>query len=295
MSSILFGLGAALAWGAADFTGGLASRRTGAYRAALYAEFFGLLFIVAAALFTDQPLSAWPVLGLAIAAGAIGTTGLLMLFQSVIHGKMSIAMPVSALLAAALPVLAGSITEGFPGLTAFLGFGLALSAIWLISREEGNDSHIFVHLTDLRLPLLAGIGFGSFFILMDIAVRQVTLQPMLGSSIFGVIIVPIWPMLASRAGGTMIIAIYMAIRRDSYRLSRDVWPVLVLNGLLDVGGTAFYVLASQAGRLDVAAVLSSLYPAATVMLAAILLNERVARSQATGILLVLIAIIFLTV
>jgi len=277
--SIFSSLGAALAWGAADFTGGLASRRTGAYRAALYGEFFGLVFIVAVALVIHQPLPGWPVLVLAAAAGAIGTTGLLTLFQSVIHGKMSIAMPVSALLAATLPVLVGSLTEGFPGAITFFGFILALSAIWLISQEEGKDGRILARLSDLRLPLLAGIGFGSFFILMDIAAREATL----------------WPMLTSRAGGTVIVAIYMLFRRDSWRLARDVWPVLVLNGFLDVGGTAFYVLASQAGRLDVAAVISSLFPGSTVILAALILKERVSRPQSIGILLALIAIVFLTI
>jgi drug/metabolite transporter (DMT)-like permease len=277
--SIIFGLSAALAWGAADFTGGLASRRTGAYRAAFYGEFFGLLFIVAAAFVIYEPLPGWSVLALAVAAGAIGTTGLLTLFQSVVHGKMSIAMPVSALLAAALPVLVGSMIEGFPGAVTFLGFVLALSAIWLISQEDGKDGRFLARLSDLRLPLLAGIGFGSFFILMDIAAREATL----------------WPMLASRAGGTIIVAIYMLLRRDSWRIGRDAWPVLVLNGFLDVGGTAFYVLASQAGRLDVAAVISSLFPGSTVILAALILKERVSRLQALGILLALTAIIFLTV
>jgi drug/metabolite transporter (DMT)-like permease len=197
----------------------------------------------------------------------------------VINGKMSIAMPVSALLAAVLPVLVGSLTEGFPGAITFLGFLLALSAIWLISHEEGKDNQFLARLSDLRLPLLAGIGFGSFFILMDIAARETTT----------------WPMLTSRAGGVIIIAIYMAFRRDSWRLARNAWPVLVLNGFLDVGGTAFYVFASQAGRLDIAAVLGSLFPGSTVILAAVFLKERVARTQAIGILLALVAIIFLTI
>jgi drug/metabolite transporter (DMT)-like permease len=277
--SILFGLGAALAWGAADFTGGLASRRTGAYRAALYGEFFGLLFIIAAAFFIEGPLPGWSALALALAAGAIGTTGLLTLFQAVIHGKMSIAMPVSALLAAALPVLVGSIIEGFPGIVTFFGFVLALAAIWLISQEDGKDGRFLARLSDLRLPLLAGIGFGSFFILMDLAARDTAL----------------WPMLVSRAGGVIIVVVYMLFRRDSWRLGRDVWPVLVLNAFLDVGGTAFYVLASQVGRLDVAAVISSLFPGLTVILAALILKERVSRSQSIGILLALAAIVFLTI
>ena len=84
-------------------------------------------------------------------------------------------------------------------------------------------------------------------------------------------------------------------RRDSWRLARDIWPVLVLNAFLDVGGTAFYVLASQAGRLDVAAVLGSLFPGSTVILAALILKERVSRSQLGGIILALAAIVCLTI
>jgi drug/metabolite transporter (DMT)-like permease len=175
-------------------------------------------------------------------------------------------------------VLVGSLLEGFPGAIPFLGFLFALAAIWLISQEDGKDNHFLARLSDLRLPLLAGIGFGLFFILMDIAARDTTL----------------WPMLASRAGGVLIVAIYMLFRRDSWRLGRDLWPILMLNTFLDVGGTALYVFASQAGRLDVAAVISSLFPGTTVILAALLLKERVSRSQSVGILLALTAIVLLT-
>jgi len=277
--SILFGLGAALGWGAADFTGGLASRRTGAYRAVLYGEAVGLVFIVVALFVIREPLPNLAPLGMALFAGAIGTTGLLMLFHAMESGKMSIATPVSALMAATLPVLAGTLLEGFPGLLTFLGFGLSLSAIWLISREEGNHSRILDHLSDLRLPLLAGIGFGTYFILVHEAAQQSTY----------------WTMFASRIGGVLVMFVFMLARRKTWRVARDAGPLIILNGFLDIAGNGFYILASQAGRLDVAAVLSSLYPAATVILAAILLKERVARSQAIGILLVLIAIIFLTI
>jgi len=277
--SILFGLGAALGWGAADFTGGLASRRTGAYRAVLYGEAVGLVFIVVALFVIREPLPNLAPLGMALFAGAIGTTGLLMLFHAMESGKMSIATPVSALMAATLPVLAGTLLEGFPGLLTFLGFGLSLSAIWLISREEGNHSRILDHLSDLRLPLLAGIGFGTYFILVHEAAQQSTY----------------WTMFASRIGGVLVMFVFMLARRKTWRVARDAGPLIILNGFLDIAGNGFYIFASQAGRLDVAAVLSSLYPAATVILAAILLKERVARSQAIGILLVLIAIIFLTI
>ncbi len=284
MLPIIYGLFAAIGWGAADFTGGLASRRTGAYRTVLYGEVVGLVFIISAVIMTREVRPAWPALALAGAAGAIGTTGLLMLYHALAIGKMSIATPVSALMAAAIPVLAGTLMDGFPGLWTFLGFGLSLAAIWLISREAGNNSHILAHISELRLPLLAGIGFGTYFILMHNAAQTSTF----------------WPMIASRSGGTLIMLLYkvpqsgMTVRRDPWRVTGRAWPYIVLNSLLDVGGNAFYLLSSQAGRMDVAAVLSSMYPAATVLMAALILKERVARSQAIGILLALIAIVFLT-
>jgi len=277
--SITYGLFAALGWGAADFTGGLASRRVGAYRAVFYGEIFGLVLIVAATILSDERQPGWASLALGAAAGAIGTTGLLMLYHALSIGKMSIATPVSALLAASLPVVYGTFMEGFPGLLTFLGFGLSLAAIWLISREEGNNSRFIAHFADLRLPLLAGIGFGSYFILMHAAADGGTL----------------WPMIASRTGGTLIMIPYMFARRESWHVPRTAWPFIAVNAVLDVGGNAFYLLAIQAGRMDISAVLSSLYPAATVLLAALLLRERVSRSQTVGILLALTAIVFLTI
>ena len=277
--SIIFGLGAALGWGAADFTGGLASRRTGAYRAVFYSEALGLAFIVIALLVIREPLPNLLPLGGAVFAGALGTAGLLLLFHAMERGKMSIATPVSALMAATLPVVVGTLLAGFPGLPTLLGFILSLSAIWLISREEGNNNRILVHINELRLPLLAGLGFGTYFILVHEAAQESTY----------------WTMLASRIGGVLIMVIFMFARRKNWRVSRDAWPLIALNGFLDVTANGFYILASQIGRLDVAAILSSLYPAATVLLAAMLLKERVARSQAIGIGLALIAIVFLTI
>src|SRR5512140_937745 len=120
--AIIFGLTSAISWGAADFTGGLASRKTGAYRAVFYGEALGLAIIFIVALIVWQPVPALPVWLLAMAAGALGTTGLLLLYYSMTRGLMSIATPVSALLAAVLPVVVGSILEKPPGLLVLLGF-----------------------------------------------------------------------------------------------------------------------------------------------------------------------------
>jgi drug/metabolite transporter (DMT)-like permease len=277
--SILFGLTSALTWGAGDFTGGLAARRTGAYRAVFYGEAIGLLLLLMAVVATPQPLPDAKSILLSIAAGGLGTTGLLLLYSAMAQGKMSIAGPVSALLAAALPVIVGMITDGFPGYLTFLGFGLALAAIWLVSQSEDGVKDIFTHLSDLRLPLLAGVGFGLYFILMNAATREATL----------------WPMVYSRGAGLLAMALFIIVRRDSFVTVRAAWPVMILNGILDVSGNFFYILAGQTGRLDISAVLSSLFPGSTVILAWIILKERLTRTQWLGILCALIAIILFTI
>jgi drug/metabolite transporter (DMT)-like permease len=279
--SILFGLSAALTWGAGDFTGGLASRKTGAYRAVFYSEAIGILF-----LFIILGISAEPIPGLRIwlismVAGAIGTSGLILLYQAMTTGLMSVAAPVSALLAASLPVLVGIFKEGVPKILTVLGFGFAFFAIWMISQSKGGVTDIVAHLSDLKLPLLAGIGFGSYFVLMHEATST-------GATI--------WPMVASRFGGMLLISAYMLITHVSWKVKdTSAWPMLTLNGILDISGNIFFILAGQAGRLDVSAVLSSLFPGATVVLAWIFLKERLSRNQWIGIFSALVAIVLMTV
>ncbi len=281
MLSILYGLGAALGWGAGDFTGGLASRKTGAYRAVFYSEVVGvfLLFIMLGVFGENFPnLKIWLI---AMLAGAIGTLGLMLLYHSMTLGLMSISAPVSALLAAVLPVIVSAFREGLPDLPIFIGFGFALAAVWLVSQSEDGVKDILSHLSDLKLPMLAGVGFGLYFILMHEATSS-------GATI--------WPMLASRTGGTLLIAAYIFISRTSFRVEdKSAWTFLILNGFFDIAGNVFFILSGQAGRLDVASVLSSLFSGVTVMLAWIFLKERLTRGQWLGVVSALVAIVLMTI
>jgi drug/metabolite transporter (DMT)-like permease len=278
MLSIFYGLTSAIVWGAGDFTGGLASRKAGPYRTVMLSEAFGLLLVLAAALLTGAPVPAWPDLAWATLAGALGCSGLTLLYKSFADGQMSIAAPVSALTSAALPIAAGTLLEGFPGALKLAGFALALAAIWLISRDYGPARPAQIHLRDLRLPLIAGFFFGLYFILMDRGTQSTVL----------------WPMIASRAAGSLVIALYVLSRGGPLLPERRTWPLIALNAVLDIGGNALYILAARAGRLDVAAVLGSLYPGSTVLLAWLLLKEKINRWQAAGILAALIAIVLMT-
>ena len=279
MLSILFGLTSAAIWGAGDFTGGMASRKTGAYRAVVYGEMIGLIFILVVALIVWQPIPALGIWALSMLAGAFGTMGILLLYYSMTKGLMSIAAPISALLAALLPVIIGIFTESLPTWLTFLGFAFALAAIWLISQSQDGVKDLLSHITDLRLPLLAGVGFGCYFVLIHAATRTAIL----------------WPMVAARLGGLIILTLYMTLRRESWKVERGAWSLIFLNGLLDIGGNLFFVLAGQVGRLDISAVLSSLYPGSTVILAWIFLKERLSRTQWIGIIAALIAIVLFTI
>ena len=279
MFSILYGLLAAASWGGGDFAGGMAARKTGAYRAVFYAEAIGLTVLLVLVSVTHQqwpdPLS-W---GLSLVAGMVGTLGILMLYLAMAQGLMSIAAPVSALLTAALPVLVGGIREGLPSIGTFVGFGIALAAVWLISQGKDGIQDIRSHLADLRLPLLAGLGFGGYFVLMNLATHEAT----------------VWPMLAARGSGFAIVALFIAFRREGLSVGRAAWPAILISGVLDIGGNFFFILAGRAGRMDVSAVLSALYPAFTVILAWLLLGERLARRQTIGVVLALLAIVLLTI
>lgn len=257
--------------------GGVASRKVGAYRAVMYAEAIGLLALFGAVILMPEPMLAWQKVLMAGAAGAIGSFGLLILYHAIATRHMSISMSVSAVLAAALPVIVGVFLEGFPPLTKLAGFACALAAVWMVA-QDGSEKTPLMRLSDLRMPLFAGFCFGLYFVIMHQAGDKTV----------------IWPMISSRSGGTLILLAFMLVRRESWAISAPAWPLLIMNAILDVGGNAFYILAGQSGRLDVAAVLSSLYPGVTVLLAGVVLKERINLLQGLGIMAALAAIVLMT-
>jgi drug/metabolite transporter (DMT)-like permease len=279
--SILFGIASALFWGAGDFAGGLTSRKVGAYRAVLYADFFGLLILFAAILFHREAIPSTNGIVASALGGLLGSFGLLILYYSLSVGQMSIAAPVSALFAALLPVIYGSFTQGLPEVVQMIGFALALAAVWMISQGDGTGGFHLSRFSDLRFPILAGFGFGSYFIFIHNAVSA-------PGAVLG-------PMIISRAAGTLLLLVIVLARREPLPVPRDAWGVVLICAAFDLAGNLFYILASRTGRLDIAAVLSSLYPGATVLLAWLILKERISRGQMIGILLAFLAIVMFTI
>ena len=270
LAAVVLGLASAASWGAGDFCGGLASKRAPVLGVLVVGQAAGVALIGAAALLLGEASPAPAALAFGVAAGALGAVGLAALYRGLAVGRMAVVAPVSAVLSAAVPVAWSALAEGMPPAAKLAGFVLALAGIWLLARAGVSGGGW----EGLALALLAGCGFGGFLVLMDHAARGGTF----------------WPLAAAR-GTAVGLSLAVAIaRRRSWAPARSVAPIALLAGALDAGGNALFVLASQAGRLDVAATLSSMYPASTVLLAALLLHEPVSRPQRAGIAAVLGAI-----
>lgn len=274
-ATVIFGLAASLCWGSGDFSGGLASRRTNATSVVIAAYAVGLVLMVILALIWQEPLPSPPDILWGGLAGFAGALGLIMFYSALSIGQMGIAAPVSAVLTAGLPVIFSAFTEGWPSLLQLGGFVLALIAIVLISRPERSKGRP----EGVWLALLAGCGFGCFFILISRVSHAETF----------------WPLAIARFTSVLLLLVMAWMRRQQAVPGKTVVPLVLLAGILDALGNAFFVLAAHTGRLDIAAVLSSLYPAATVLLATIVLRERMTRIQAIGILVALVSVPLISV
>jgi drug/metabolite transporter (DMT)-like permease len=272
-SAVFFGLVSAVTWGAGDFSGGMAVKRTNPYGVVIAAHVISLVLLSVLGVATGEPippLHDWLWGG---AAGIAGGIGLTLLYSALASGQMSIAAPISALVAAALPVLVEAFSEKLPGWGVLTGFVFALTAVWLISGGVGLE----IQPKKIRLPFLAGVGFGLFFIF---------LHQGSSSSIF-------WTLVATRIASISSLLIFSIITRQPWMPTRDSWLPIIMSSILDSAGNAFYALSARMGRMDVAAVLGSLYPGSTVLLAWFILKERVSPLQMVGIFIALVAIVLI--
>jgi len=271
LAAALLGLASAASWGAGDFSGGLAARRSPLLGVLVLGQLAGTTLMALLALLTREGAPPASSLAWAGAAGAVGAVGLAALYRGLAVGRMAVVAPISAVLSAALPVAWGALSEGAPSTVRLAGFGLALLGIWLVARGGGAAvaGAAGTGRPGLGLALLAGVCFGGFLIFMHLGGRGGTF----------------WPLATARGTALALVLVLAAAlaRRRPWRLASGALPLVLLSGALDAGGNALFVLASQAGRLDAAAVLASMYPASTVLLAAALLRERVSGTQALGI------------
>lgn len=270
---IFFALTSALVWGSGDFSGGLAARRSGQFQVLALAATSGVLMLALFAIWWDEPLPSAGGVFWAGAAGVSGAIGIACLYRGLSLGNAAVVAPAAAVISAALPVVYSLFALGAPRPGQLAGFTLALLGIWLVSSGAGSGE---AGRQALLLALLAGLGFGGFFIL----IAQV--EP-------GLVFTPL---IVARAVSLGVALLLLLARRDTLP-SLTSNPVALAAGLLDSGGNIFFLLAQQFTRLDVAAVLSSLYPATTVLLAYLILKETVSPAQWLGATCCLAAVVLI--
>ncbi|MGH2583033.1 MAG: EamA family transporter [Anaerolineales bacterium] len=271
----LFALAAAVTWGTGDFANGLGARRVGAFHALLVSFYFGFAALIIAALILAEPFPRAIDLFWGVLAGLAGTAGFLSLLQGFATGRMSIVAPVSAVVGAGIPVMVSIFTEGLPREIQLLGFTLAFVSIWILTRHESDEKRP----AGIGLALLAGAGFGAFFTLLD----------QISESAF------FWPLVVMRLVATLLLMTIAFVTRRPLVPAKAPLRLLATAGLLDVAGNMLFLQAVQTGRLDVAAVLVSLYPAVTVMWAALIAKEHLNRLQLFGVVLAVAAIALITI
>jgi len=286
-ATVALGLASAAIWGTSDFVGGVAARRLPSSAVVTLSHSLSLVLLISLALIHG---STWPDTQSAVfgaLAGVACGTGVMVLYKALALGGMGLTAAVSGVLAAVMPVVWAFATEGLPRAPQIAGIVLAGVAIWMIARAPGSPSSKQA----ILLGAAAGGSFGCLYIFLKLAGRG------------GVL----WPLACSRmASATLaVIVTWIGMRRagktkidSSAKLRWPGWAVLgliAIAGIFDASGNTFYTIATRLGRLDIAAVLSSLYPASTILLAAVLLKERTTLSQAAGMALALVAVVLISV
>lgn len=268
--STAYGLAAVLSWGSSDFLGGYASRRTNAYFLTAISHAGGLVFVLALALGSHAELPPMASMRWSLLGGACGGAALAFFYRALSSGNMGLTAAVAAVVGAAIPAVIGVAADGLPGTPALAGFALAALGIWLIARpEEGGLSR-----NGLVTAFLCGVGFACFYLFVYRAGNASAL----------------WGGTFSRLAALVVVAVI--VLAGGHFQSMPVWRAGLgsLAGMLDVTGTVCFIRATQTGRLDAAVMLTSLYPAVTVILARIFLREHFTRWKLVGILAALLAV-----
>ena len=258
-----FSLAAMCCWGTSDFIGGFAVRRAPAFLFTTITHASGAMLMLALALLDHSPVPAQKYHRMVADRRRLGRNFVALFYRALASGKMGITTPLVAVLSAGIPAIVGIITEGAPGIFTLSGFALAGAGLWLITRPEDGSRP-----QGLGLALLSGIGFAGYFLCIK--------QAGSGS--------PLWIAGLSRACSFFLTGAIVALSGKIPSISRPDIRLAIFTGCVDVSGSALFVRAMQTGRLDSVVVLSSLYPAVTVLLAWFVLKEHLPRWKAVGML-----------
>jgi len=274
--AVTCGLGSAVTWGAGDFTGGFASRKGNILGIILISQFVGGVILASIALLISETIPPFESILYGGLAGIFGILGLIALYKGLALGRMGIVAPLSAVLTALMPIGYTAIHEGIPTITQSLGFVCFMVAVWLLSSAKAEFR---MTRNEFFLSFAAGLGFGFFFIFIDKANDL---------AIF-------WPLVGARFASVSLLFLFILMMGKPAKPLNGQWILVLITGVLDAAGNGLFSIAAHLGRLDIAAVLGSLYPAATVILAWFFLKERLGLRQWVGIGVAFLALTLISV
>jgi drug/metabolite transporter (DMT)-like permease len=263
MAAILLALGASVSFGVGDFLGGLTSRRAHVLAVLLVSQAAGAAAVAVWVAVAGEPFLGFGAALAAVGAGLCGLLGLAGLYRGLAIGAMGVVAPISAV-SAAIPFTVGIARGERPSLLQVVGAFVALAGLALLSRGTGELGGRFA--AGVGLALVAALGFGLFFVFLDIAADESA---------------P-WAVLVARLAATTVALVVTFAVGVSLALPRWLLLAVLAVGACDVGANVLFALATTRGLVSVVSVLTSLYPAVTVALASLLLRERLGRVQLSG-------------
>ena len=270
----------ALLYGIADFSGGFAASRSRLPAVLVLSQLMGTAVALAALAFMGSGAPAWQDLAWGFVAGLTGSLGLAMLYGGIARSIVAIVSPASALVGAVIPVLFGLAMGERPPLTAMIGSCLCIPAILLLTWEQDSGEHAGGSVkAALGYGVLAGLGFGLFFTAIS--------RTHAGAGA--------WPLVAARAASLSAFAGALLITGGSFRVERGAVLAALIAGSADMGANLLFMVASQSGMLSLVAIITSLFPAPTVILARIVLGQRLPPVRLAGLLLAMTGVALISI
>jgi drug/metabolite transporter (DMT)-like permease len=274
---IIFGLLSATTWGVADYFGGISTRKYNSFAVLVVSAFSGTLLLILCSFIWPEPFPKWPEILWAVLAGVSALVALSSLYKALTFGQSAVVASMSSVIGATLPVIYGIFISGLPDAVKVIGFFMAISGIWFVSRASHGPET--VKAGGMALAILAGIGFGVFFIVIPLAGPKLTFTPLIicRTTYF-------------------IIALFLLVLFQKKELGKAAnSPLIWLNGFFDISGTALFMLARQFTRFEIAVILTSLYPVITVLLFRIFHKEHISYTQWLGVGLCFGAVILISI
>jgi len=275
--AVLLAAMSALVYGCADFLGGKGTRRASTWSVTASSQLVGFATVIVCLPFVSSSGPTMRDIGLGAIGGIGGGVGVMLLYHALAHGTMSIVSPVTAVLAATVPVVFGLVVFGQrPGLAAIVGIVCAIAAVALvsISRDGRRDAHV---MRTVVWSIGAGLGFGVFFVFLDRTGDHAGL----------------WPLVGARPVSIALASVVALRQGDKILVTRKAWPMVAAAGAGDMLANMLFLFASSRGQLAITGVLASMYPVSTVALARVVDHERLRPIQLVGLLVALLALVLI--